>query len=254
MTKYVVSTETEDNVDLGKWTDLLLDSDSDSEKDDTDTHAATQTHCLISHDLLDKNFISLPCNHYFNFLPLYFELLRQNTRVPNLHCPYCRTVHIDTVLPHVKLNKTMVYRQGVNQPVEFCLPFHTCDYIFSSGKQKGNKCGATAFITSDGTFCAAHHKTVKIQKEKELVKIEKQNLKQKLKIEKLMIKEEEKKQKKLEKQIIKEEKQNKIKELKLLKQQKKYEQKLIKQKLKDEKKQLKKENKIPIMDEQIGEI
>lgn len=237
MTKYFISDDTDDNVALGKWTDLLQDSESDNENEQS------QTHCLISHDILDNNSITLPCNHSFNFLPLYYELLGHNRRVPNLHCPYCRIVHIDTVLPHVKLNKSMVYRQGINQPSEFCLPFHTCNYTFSSGKQKGTKCTATAYVSSDGTYCAAHHKTIKFQKEKELAKMKKKEIKQKQKTEMLIIKEEEKKKKTLQKQLLKEEKQNQLKELKLLKQKQKNEQKLLKLKLKEEQKQLKKAKK-----------
>lgn len=247
MTKYIITTnDTEDNEVLGKWTDLLLESDSDIENEQT------QTHCLISHELLDQNVITLPCNHSFNFLPLYFELLRQNRRVPNLHCPYCRTVHIDTVLPHVKLNKSMVYRIGINQPTEFCLPFHTCNYIFSSGKQKGKICPATAYTTSDGTYCAAHHKTIKFKKEKEHAKIEKLHMKQKLKSEKILIKQEEKQQKILQKQLIKEEKQKHINELKLIKQKQKNEQKLMKQQLKEQAKQSKKAKKVANNDEVIS--
>lgn len=222
MTKYVITNDDDDNVALGKWTDLLHISDSD-----TDELSSSQSHCLISHELFDHNVISLPCNHSFNFLPLYHELLRQNRRDPNLHCPYCRTVHIQTVLPHVKLNRSMVYRQGINKPAEYCLPFHSCDYVFSSGKRKGNKCDSTGFFMNNGKYCATHHTTVQLQKEKEIIKEKKDIEKQEMK----SLKQKEKEEKKILKQKVKEEK-------KLIKQKEKEEKKLIKQKEKEEKKLL----------------
>ena len=232
MTKYVISNDNDDSIALGKWTDLLLISDSDSDNGELDT---TQSHCLISHELLDQNCITLPCNHLFNFLPLYSEHLKKNKRVPNLHCPYCRTVHINTVLPHVKLHKSMIYRQGINQPIEYCLPFHKCDYVFSSGKQKGKRCDSPGFITNNGKYCANHHKTIQLQKEKEItkknknkIKEEKKSLQQKEKEEKKSLQQKEKEEKKSIKQKEKEEKKS-------IKQKEKEEKKSIKQKEKEEK-------------------
>jgi hypothetical protein len=242
MTKYVITNDDDDNVALGKWTDLLHISDSD-----TDELSSSQSHCLISHELLDHNVISLPCNHSFNFLPLYHELLRQNRRDPSLHCPYCRTVHVDTVLPHVKLNRSMVYRQGINQPVEFCLPFHSCEYIFSSGKQKGKCCESTAYITKNGKYCSTHHKTVQLQKEKQITKQNKEKEKEEMKSLKQKEKEEMKSLKQKEKEQMKSLKQKEKEQKKSIKQKEKEQKKSIKQKEKEQKKSLKQNlNKVTI--------
>ena len=233
MTKYVIANDddgdTNDKMVLGKWKDLLSDSDSDTNDSKSNDHnneidnTSNALICLISHDLLDHNAITTPCNHSFNFIPLYSELLQQKYKGSNLECPYCRTIHINTVLPHVKIHKGMVYKNGINQPIEYCLPFHICEYIFCSGKHKGNQCGSTAYITSNGKYCASHQKTVIIQKEKELVKKENNILKQEQKETEQKLKDDDKKQK----GIIKEEK-------KLLKLKEKEEKKLLKLKEKEE--------------------
>ncbi len=246
-TKYIITNGSDDNFMLDNWTDLLNDESNDEsdENNYSEEEEEVPSHCLISHEVLDENFVSLPCNHYFNFLPLYYELLRNNVRndLPNIHCPYCRTTHVKTVLPRVKLNKTMVYKFGLNQPAEFCLPFHTCKYEYSSGKQKGKICDATAYVSNNGTYCPTHHKTVQIKKERENIKKEKEEQKVKLKLEKQKVKQEEKDKKLLQKQMIKEEKQKNLLLMKEQKQKLKMEKKLLKIQQNEEKKLLKKKKK-----------
>lgn len=247
-TKYIITNGADGNFMLDNWTDLLNDDSNDESNDDnlnSEEEDVVPTHCLISHEVLDQNFISLPCNHYFNFFPLYNELLRNNVRsdLPNIHCPYCRTCHVKTVLPRVKLNKTMVYKFGVNQPAEFCLPFHSCKYVYSSGKQKGNICDSTAYVSNNGTYCPTHHKTVQIKKERENIKKEKEEQKEKMKLEKLKVKQEEKDKRLLQKQMKKEEKQKNMLLMKEQKQKLKNEKKLLKIQQIEEKKLLKKKKK-----------
>lgn len=264
MTKYVVK-EGEESVfqsclTQGKWTDLLdyssdeLDCVSNGAESNDDTSSSISGNnkkengvqcCLISHDPLDKNSITLPCNHTFNFLPLYQEVLMHNLREPKIKCPYCRTIHNDTVLPHVKLNKNMVYRIGVNQPVGFCIPFHSCQYIF---KQKKTKCDNTAYHSSLGTFCPLHQKTVQIQLTNAEMKKEKEKLKEQKKLESLKEKEQlkldKKKIKEEEKKLKKKQKEDALKQEKITKQKNKEQKKLLKQKLKEEQKQNQKLQKI----------
>jgi hypothetical protein len=271
MTKYVVK-EGEESVfhsclTQGKWTDLLdyssdeLDcvSNSNGAESNDDTSSSISGNnkkengvqcCLISHDPLDKNCLTLPCNHTFNFLPLYEEVLMHNLREPKIKCPYCRTIHNDTVLPHVKLNKNMVYRIGVNQPVGFCIPFHTCQYIF---KQKNTKCDTTAYHSSLGTYCPLHQKTVQIQLKNAELKKEKDKLKDQKKLESLKAKEqlklEKKKIKEEEKKLKKKQKEDALLQEKIKKQKNKEQKKLLKQKLKEEHKQNQKLQKLQKLQE-----
>ena len=93
---------------------------SDSEVDDEEEEC-----CLITNYPLDKNSITLQCNHKFNLLPLYKEVCNQKCKASHLEikklkmneikCPYCRQRH-NKLLPHVKLNNTMSYIHGVNSP------------------------------------------------------------------------------------------------------------------------------------------
>ena len=249
MTKYVVN-EGEEGIfqiclSQGKWTDLLDYSSEEYESKDQDEVAISQEDkcCLISHEPLDENCVTLPCNHSFNFLSLYKEVLMHNLREPKIKCPYCRTIHTDTVLPHVKLNKNMVYRIGVNQPVAFCIPFHSCQYIY---KQKNSKCDNTAYHSSLGTFCPLHQKTVQIQLKNAELKLEKDKLKEEKKLETLKAKEQlkidKKKIKEEEKRLKKEKKQDALKQEKIMKQKNKEQKKILKQKIKEEHKQIKNQN------------
>jgi|AntAceMinimDraft_18_1070375.scaffolds.fasta_scaffold22855_4 hypothetical protein len=135
-----------------------LDTDDD---DDENT-------CLLTNLPLDKNSIKLPCNHEFNFFPLYKEVVLQKTHSPTsylnndkltidqIKCPYCRQ-KFNFLLPHIRLNKEMRFISGVNTPEKMCLSFHTCQYMFKNGKNKGNICSKSAYYDVTGCFCGAHH-------------------------------------------------------------------------------------------------
>lgn len=136
---------------------------------DTDTEA--DNCCLLTSLPLDKNSIKLPCNHEFNFLPLYNEVYRQKTTTSSSHlntdkllfeqikCPYCRQ-KFDFLLPHVRLNTDMIFCPGVNSPEKYCMNFHTCEYMFKTGKNKGEYCSKTAYYDNAGCYCSAHHSTL----------------------------------------------------------------------------------------------
>jgi hypothetical protein len=132
--------------------------------------------CLISGTSLDKNKIKLDCGHEFNFNSLYNEVVSQKMKNKYSHyssdklslnqikCPYCRNVQ-NKLLPHIKLNKDFAYITGVNTPKYLCMPFHTCQYSFKSGKRKNEMCCNTAYYDvvnklSD-SYCTTHHKNVR---------------------------------------------------------------------------------------------
>lgn len=136
-----------------------MDNDSDDEDDN---------YCLITKMLLDKNSIKLPCNHAFNFVPLYKEVIQQKAKTNmsylntdklafnQIKCPYCRQ-KFDFLLPHIRLNKEMIFCQGVNTPEKLCMEFHTCEYMFKNGKNKNNLCAKPAYYGVVGCYCSSHH-------------------------------------------------------------------------------------------------
>lgn len=150
----------EGNLDFYK--ELYIDDDSENYmgNDTPDTSL-----CLISKLALDSNHITLPCNHSFNFTPLYNEIKSQKLYVTRLEisklnisqikCPYCRTIH-DKLLPHIVLDNNMNYIIGVNTPKKYCMDFHTCSYTFKSGKRKDTTCNDPAYYSTIGCYCKRH--------------------------------------------------------------------------------------------------
>ena len=117
--------------------------------------------CLITHEPLDNYSIKLPCDHNFNYLPLYNEVCNQKNvkkrildtrmlRINELKCPYCRNVY-DKLLPFVPLNGVNKVR-GVNYPIKYSMFLSTCKYILKSGKNKGSMCGKECNFD----YCARH--------------------------------------------------------------------------------------------------
>jgi hypothetical protein len=113
--------------------------------------------CLISNTILEKNAITLKCNHHFNYDPLLKEVMKQ--KVPSrleiqrlkkfqMKCPYCRHVH-NHILPHRSIDKQIV---GVNWPPKYAFQPHKCIAVLKSGKRKGGACNHPCFEK----FCKKH--------------------------------------------------------------------------------------------------
>jgi len=59
--------------------------------------------CLISGDILEDDYVKLPCNHNFNYSHIYAEIKNQKDKVNineivtllknEIKCPYCRDIH-----------------------------------------------------------------------------------------------------------------------------------------------------------------
>lgn len=106
--------------------------------------------CLISHTELKDDYITLECNHKFNYEYIYNELKNQKMsynkyetqRLSNhqLKCPYCRNVQ-NKILPYLE-NKNDIFPRvyGVNHPTKHCMLVNKCEYTFKIGKRKGEKC------------------------------------------------------------------------------------------------------------------
>jgi hypothetical protein len=108
--------------------------------------------CLISHEPLTYNAITLPCSHRFNYLSLYTELrLSPNSKII---CPYCRVVS-SKLLPFIALpNVNKV--PGINSPEKNCMPAPSCSWKIMNGIHKGRACGANGIESVHGTFCSKH--------------------------------------------------------------------------------------------------
>ena len=113
--------------------------------------------CLISHEPLTYNCISLPCAHRFNYIPLYTELcLHIQSNKLSIKCPYCRVV-CNKLIPYIPIPhvKRII---GVNAPIDNCSESPKCNFILSKGNNKGQMCNKNAIETSAGIFCTRHYK------------------------------------------------------------------------------------------------
>jgi hypothetical protein len=107
--------------------------------------------CMISHEPLTYNAITLSCNHSFNYLPLFNELCLYNNK-SSIHCPYCRTKS-DKLIPYIPLpNVTKIY--GVNSPSKWCMPTPKCAFIVKTGLA----CEHNGIEYANGIFCDKHFK------------------------------------------------------------------------------------------------
>ena len=143
--------------------DFYAELMNDSVDDSADT-------CLLTGEKLTYNHIDLQCNHKFNYLPLYNEVIsqkitkknggmRDNVRlsVSQFKCPYCRTIS-NRLLPYIPEKDTKHKYIGVNYPEGLCMEHRKCEYLFASGKKKNEMCNKHAFESKYGTFCQTHWK------------------------------------------------------------------------------------------------
>ena len=142
---------------------ITEDSDDESEYDN-------KNRCLISLEPLTDYAIRLDCNHSFNYIPLYKEVVKQKTMRRMLHpkwrytfkCPYCRNIN-SKLLPFIsdltfddKENFICKPVIGVNTPMKFTMSLFTCEHTFKSGKKKGQMCNKPCNNLSK--MCNTHHK------------------------------------------------------------------------------------------------
>ena len=136
--------------------------------------------CLITNTPLEDNFITLNCNHSFNYDPL-FEEIRNQKKINGLEtrkvshsqtkCPYCRTI-TNNILPYFsKYGHPLIY--GVNSPERYSIKMNECDYKFKTGKMKGLNCSKSACKSQFGIFCNSHYKMMENKAIKEVKKIKK---------------------------------------------------------------------------------
>ena len=111
--------------------------------------------CMISHEPLSYNSITLTCNHSFNYVPLYNELCFYNNK-EYINCPYCRC-KANKLIPFIPLpGITKIY--GVNYPTKMSMPAPKCSFIIKNGIHKGLTCDHNGIEYENGVFCDKHMK------------------------------------------------------------------------------------------------
>ena len=125
--------------------------------------------CLISKEPLKDNFITLPCKHTFNYVPLYKEVILQKSLYNSLEttkllpyqikCPYCRLV-INNLLPYLPIDPSVQKLPNINYPLNKCLKHLDCSYTYKSGKSKDSCCTKTAYKMNNLIYCDLHWKLV----------------------------------------------------------------------------------------------
>jgi hypothetical protein len=114
--------------------------------------------CMISHSTLTHNFVTLPCKHSFNYLPLYKELCLYNNK-KTITCPYCRSISTQ-LIPFIPL-PGVIKIIGVNHPEKQCQTAPYCSVILKMGARKGLQCGINGMETEKGNVCIKHQHTLK---------------------------------------------------------------------------------------------
>lgn len=158
----------QDNIDFY----LELNKNEDESK-------VNDTSCMLTHEPLIENYITLPCKHTFNYIPLYKEVctkLTVNTydsdKLHNneIRCPYCRTKY-DKLLPYINYEGVDKIH-GVNWPEKDCMKHMECSWICKTGKNKGQRCVKNAYIKGDECYCYLHWITVNKKKNLTVANIE----------------------------------------------------------------------------------
>lgn len=122
--------------------------------------------CLLTHLPLSDNYITLPCNHKFNYLDLYKEICNlkhagfkykycQNLSSETIKCPYCRKKFNSSLpfIPIYNLSPNRLIFSNKNK-----LTLHNCSYKNKSGKNKDKSCNdCHAFKSHLGVYCSKHY-------------------------------------------------------------------------------------------------
>ena len=166
----------EDNIDFFAELNKLNISEQKNQTKENDDNM-----CLLSHLPLTTHNITLPCNHSFNYIDLYNEIVAKRLKYNNYDqdkiqenqtkCPYCRVVH-NGLIPYIPLDGVKQLRK-VNIPHEYIFDKYKtkCSYLLRSGAKKGQVCGLNGIKSklSDNNEYELCHNHSKIM-EKSLLK------------------------------------------------------------------------------------
>lgn len=129
--------------------------------------------CLISKEKLHPNHITLKCNHKFNYIPIYKEVLYQKTKSNPLYevtklnsyqikCPYCRTI-TNKLLPFIAYPSVRLSK-NIHSTEPDCITAVKCSHITKyRGVNKDNsdsQCDKNAvyYEAENLLFCPTHYK------------------------------------------------------------------------------------------------
>ena len=126
--------------------------------------------CLITNEPLLDDYVTLQCNHKFNYNSIFQEIKRQKhdpfkyevDKLAHfqLKCPYCRYIQ-GWLLPPPKayfINNDKKYLiKNVNSPLHLCLKSNKCAYIYKRGANKNQTCDIPCF----NEYCNYHDKQTK---------------------------------------------------------------------------------------------
>ena len=161
----------ETNVIVKKQSNNIVNVENHNDVDDNniDVDDDNVNTCLITGEPLTDNYITLACNHSFNYIPLMKERTQWRYNYKNKYycyenkinmnvqtvCPYCRTVTKGILAWFNQVNGADIEKvKWVNWPKSAWYLKNKCLYRFSSGKRKGECCGKGAFEM----FCSQHEK------------------------------------------------------------------------------------------------
>jgi hypothetical protein len=124
--------------------------------------------CLITNLPLEHEYITLQCDHKFNYKSIFNEISKQKCHYNQLEvtrlkknqikCPYCRNIQ-GGLLPY----KTgFLKTKFVNHPEKMQYLPNSCVYPFLSGKKKGEWCGKKC----SEKYCKNHKRIVDNRKTK----------------------------------------------------------------------------------------
>ncbi len=151
----------------------------------SDEEDSSKQLCLLSGQPLELNHITLPCQHSFNYKPLYHEILARKFKhnrysrtaysmsINQIECPYCRKIS-HKLLPYYPEIHGVTKISGVNSPNKYTMIQHTCSHVLKHGANKGKPCSKQGFLYLDEIsqkttcLCLKHWKC--LQKSKNKVK------------------------------------------------------------------------------------
>lgn len=199
----------EDNIDF--FAELnKLNINNQENNNIKNTENKDDTMCLLSHLPLTENHIILPCNHSFNYIELYNEIVAKRLKYNNYDndklqehqtkCPYCRIVH-NGLIPYIPMNGVKQLRK-VNNPHEYIFEKYKtkCSYVLKSGSKKGEQCSLNGIKIkladkNEYDLCPNHNKlmektllnAIKIKENKQKKKEETKNNEEKKENEEIIL-------------------------------------------------------------------
>jgi hypothetical protein len=153
----------------------LLDYDSDNESD--------TNKCLISCETLVDKFVKLPCNHSFNYIPLYNDIKNHKTKFNHMEtssgklltheirCPYCRNIHAMLLPYYEEMGLAKIH--GVNcvepTPHNNVPADKACSYVDAANSTACSCYAIKVNVTDKKLYCYYHNTIVNSAYRKKLL-------------------------------------------------------------------------------------